>query len=452
MASHQTIVVELGSSRIKVGFAGESKPRRVFNGSAGSVDGVNDSFVSRACNWTSCFRYFSSPSSAVADGSPTITTVHEWEKSLYPLFSHMLTSVLFIQRPSRHRMLLLINDAFPPHHFQEALHRVLLDYLGLGGVWLANGGVFEGIYHLMEGLPPSLPSAGRPKAHLLVDIGTHEARIVVSVTGSSILEDTYQSTMSGYKSFLRQVLTNYQEMNENVDESEQSENVESQSPVVTLEDANAVAQAWVGLSSSTSDAAICGSKTISVNLPSLEHQQQTSAETATTEIPIQPLLEAFHQVYLDYTDPSSLIYAVLSCVVSCPIDYRKVVLQNVMLLGGGSVTLRHFGSTSAIESKDSTNGLAPQLEMAASDACGITRYSNMEKGKEEEKKEDMSSISRYHFQSLRGAVAGTANDKGERIGGVSIQYPDPFAADLAAWMGGSIMGKLDYKDNYRKKL
>jgi hypothetical protein len=28
---HQTIVVELGSSRIKVGFAGESKPRRVFN-------------------------------------------------------------------------------------------------------------------------------------------------------------------------------------------------------------------------------------------------------------------------------------------------------------------------------------------------------------------------------------------------------------------------------------
>ena len=134
-------------------------------------------------------------------------------------------------------MLLLINDAFPPRHFREALHRVLLEYLNVGGVWLVNGGVFESVYHLMEGLPPSLPSLGQPKAHLLVDIGTYESRVMVSVTGSSILADSYQSTTSGYDSFLRQVLTNYQQTDEAAAaESEQSEKGESL--VSTLGDAN----------------------------------------------------------------------------------------------------------------------------------------------------------------------------------------------------------------------
>jgi len=467
MASHQTIVVEFGSSRIKVGFAGESKPRRIldgggFDGGGWSV-GVSDSMISSACNWAAFFRYLSimpsSPSSAATDADGPATAVaatYEWEKTLYPLFSHILTSILFIQRPSRHRMLLLIN-AFPPRHFREALHRVLLEYLGVGGVWFVNGGVFESLYYLMEGLPPSLPSSGRPKAHLLVDIGTYEARVLVSVAGSSILTDTHQATMSGYHSFLRQVLTNYQEMNEKVEATEQSEKIESESPVATLEDANAIVQAWVALSSSSS--LTLDSTTISVNLPSLEHHQQLQSQTSTPtaiQLPIQPLLQAFHQIYLDYTNPSSLIFAILTCVMACPIDYRKGVLQNVLLLGGGSVALRHFGSLGSLDSKGkSAKGLGLQLEVAAREACGASIDESMEEGREEEKKEDdslaISSISRLRFQSLSGGVVGRVNDDGERIGGIDIQYPDPFAADMAAWVGGSIMGTLGYK-HYQKKM
>ena len=115
------------------------------------------------------------------------------------------------------------------------------------------------------------------------------------------------------------------------------------------------------------------------------------------------------------------------------------------------MALRLFGSLSSIELKDKlANGLAPQLEMAARDACGISRHANV---KEEEKKEDspISTISRQHFQTLRGSVDSTVNDDGERIGGINIQYPDPFAADLVAWLGGSILGTLDYKCHYIKK-
>lgn len=458
MTSHQTVVVELGSSRIKVGFAGESKPRRVLNNSESDGGGgwrvdVNDSLVSGACNWTAFFRYLSSPEVTDTKGPVTsASTVYDWEKTLHPLFSHILTSILLIQRPySRHRMLVLINDVFPPRHFREALHRVLLEYLGVGGVWLVNGGAFEALYYLLEGLPPSLHSLERPKAHMLVDIGTYEARVAVSVAGSSILQDTHQSTMAGYQSFLRQVLANYHELNEKLDESEQSGEVGPKSEVATLGDANAAVQAWVATSSLTPDSTF-----VSVKLPSLEQKQQPLQATAESaiQLPVQPLLQAFHQVYLDYTNPSSLLFAMLKCVMASPIDYRKAVMQNVLLLGGGSEALRNFGSEGSTEVKGKS-ALSLQLEMAGREACGISGDDIMEESENEEKKEEspsaVSPIARQRFQSLRRCAEVTLNDNGERMGGINIQYPDPFAADMAVWIGGSILGTLGFK-NYERKI
>ena len=124
MASHQTIVVELGSSRIKVGFAGEPRPRRVLydddenitNGGTISSSWVNDGMVSNACHWSSFFHYYTSLVSESTTPAATATTTHhrtkkhhttvyDWEKTLYPLFSHILTSILFISRPARHRII-----------------------------------------------------------------------------------------------------------------------------------------------------------------------------------------------------------------------------------------------------------------------------------------------------------------------------------------------------------
>ena len=465
MATHQTIVVELGTSRIKVGFAGESKPRRVLsndyiidNGGRWTVN-INDGMISNACHWSSFFQYLSSPSAistseTAACGENNITSVYEWEKTLYSLFSHILTSIVYIQRPSRHRMLIMINDIYPPINFHKALHTVLLNYLNVGSVWLVNGGVFEGIYHLLEGLPPSVPALGKPKAHLLVDIGTYEARVVVSVAGSSILGDTLQTTSSGYTSFLRQVLTNYQQMNEEGgNEDEEAGKEKQDGPVSTLEDANAIVRAWIALSFPPGSS-LEYTTTISVDLPS---QSQTySADASTTQqLPAQPLLNAFYQIYLDFTNPSSLIYAILSCIMTCPIDYRKSALQNVMLLGGGSIALQRFGS---VQHSVSSKGLSMQLEMAAREACGlsISDIESMDESKEEEKKEDgasdISSIAKQRFQSLRSVVDGTISDDGKRIGSINIQYPDPFAADLAIWIGGSVMGCIGYNANYKKKI
>ena len=356
----------------------------------------------------------------------------------------------------------MMSDSSPPRIFHEALHRVLLDYLSVGGVWLLNGGAFEGAYHLLEGLPPppSIPPwAGPPRAHLLVDIGTRESRVVVSVAGSSALPDTHRATASGYNSFLRQVLANYRERitTDEVDEGARLERDVSESPVTSLEDANAVVRAWIALSSSSAGFSSV-STTMQVRLPSLERAQQTKASMdATVQLPIQPLLSAFHQIYLDFSNPVSLIFAMLSSVMACPIDYRKAALQHAVLLGGGSVALRHFRlPRGSVSMGNSANGLCRQLEMAARDACGVSSDASLGESKEEEKEDDgtssMSSIAKKRFQSLGGAVNGYVNDAGDRIGGINIQYPDPFAADTFAWVGGSIMGTLGYSQYYQNKF
>ena len=393
---NQTVVVELGSSRIKCGYAGESRPRRVLFSRGGigrdggepwavELDGLGDS---TACKWTSPFRYSQSPG-----GVDSLKSTHEWEKTLYPLLLHILTSILFIQRPMRHRMLVIVNDIFLPTNFRDALHRVALEYLSLGGLWIANGGPFESMHYLLEGMPPRSPHGGRPKAHTIVDIGAKESRVVVSVSGSSILESTHRATISGYESFLANV--------------KQTCNGAEHNQVTSLDDANEAVQAW---SSSSRDA-----ETVSVQLEENKEPVQIRTEA---------MVEAFHRTYLDFTSPFSLVFAVLSCLLECPVDYRRSALQNIVLIGGGSVALRGIGD----------GGIASQLRHAIQQACsGIEQ--------EEEKKDDgPSAIASFRFRSL-GKVA---ND-------TDIYYPDPLAADLAVWIGGSVIGTLRHSHKYHKK-
>jgi hypothetical protein len=106
-----------------------------------------------------------------------------------------------------------------------------------------------------------------------------------------------------------------------------------------------------------------------------------------------------------------------------------------------------------------------ELEMAARDACGVaTDGGDAVKGRgegeeEEEKKDDaalsyISSIAKKRFRSLRGVIQGRVDgdDVDGRGRGIHVQYPDPFAADTVAWLGGSIMGTLGYSSQYRSKF
>mmetsp|Transcript_8442 Transcript_8442/g.16820 ORF Transcript_8442/g.16820 Transcript_8442/m.16820 type:complete len:511 (+) Transcript_8442:45-1577(+) len=488
MSSQQnqtTIVLELGSSRIKAGFAGESKPRRVFHGTPDSDDGaagsgwtvdINDGMGALPCVWNNYFRYISPHSESGSGGNLSRNAVakatsHEWERTLYPLMSHVLTSVLYIPRPTpRHRVIVLLNELHPPKIFTDALLKVLLEYLGLGSVlivrnsggcgtlsYLLHCGAFKSISSRKHITP--LPSAGetkevlRPKAYLVVDIGTYEARVSVSVanassssflpsSSSAFLAETYQVVMAGYHSFLCQILENYRESATNDNNPDENENETDQESKhqnkwamnASLEDAFVIAQTWVSTSMSNPPEHLESLTTIPVTLPSTQIYEGNDAPT-TTDIPIQPLLQAFHHIYLDYTNPSSLIYAMLTSIVSSPIDYRRVALQNIVLIGGGSSALRFFGQ-----------GLATALSGAGKKACCGDIVQSLSKESEiEEKKEDavISSIAMHRFQCLKRAVSASSTSSS---GGISIHYPDPFAPDLVSWIGGSVMGSLALKN------
>ena len=441
MSTHHqtTIVVELGCSRIKVGLAGESKPRHVMSGVDDGVLKIDDGMCTSSCTWNHFYKYLSSSSSSGNALSAKITTVYEWEKALYPLFSYMLTSILFIQRPSRHRMLILMNDIFTPRNLREALLRVLLDYLNLGGVLLVNGGCFGSIQYLLEGMNLSISpttTTRQPKASLVIDIGTNEARIAVSAPGSSFLVETYQVVSAGYQAFLRHALTLYQE---EVKEEEDNDAKDWRTNA-TLEDVNAIVDAWI-IASNNDQSSSSSTTTISVEIPSLIKQvnelseSSESASNTVQQLSVLPLVDAFHQVYLDYSRTTGLTYAILSSVLASPIDLRKAALQNVVLIGGGAVALRSFGK-----------GLKVELENAIKTACGVSIDNETNNTKEEEeKKEDdlkVSSIARGRFQSLRAAVDSSLHHDNDEHSGVHIKYPDPFAPDLAHWLSGSIMGKL----------
>lgn len=421
---NKTIVVELGSSRIKVGFAGESKPRRVLNGVVWDTDDyswevtINDGMGARPCTWSKFFQYLPADNSGCL---AKIASVYEWEQTLYPLFSHILTSVLFIQRPSRHRILVVMNDAFPPRNLQDALTNVVTNYLGIGGLLVVNGGGFATVSYLLDGLASRFNALSRPKAHLLVDVGTYESRAVVLVMGSSILERTYQTSMSGYHSFLTQIMHNYQ-----ADASESG----ASSKVTSLLEANAIVQAWLAVPDE-----YLGATTITVNLSSLRADSTQNS----VQFLVKPLQKAFHQVYLDYTNPSSLIYTILASAMTCPIDFRRVALQNVLLMGGGSTALRYFKCNNG-------NSFDRELKGAALEACGFNDEFKR-KGPEEKKGEDtvaFSPIAKERFVCLKAAVFANGEESANKDG-MNICYPEPFAADAAAWIGGSIMASLDLK-------
>ena len=208
----------------------------------------------------------------------------------------------------------------------------------------------------------------------------------------------------------------------------------------TLEDVNAIVDAWI-IASNNDQSSSSSTTTISVEIPSLIKQanelseSSESASNTVQQLSVLPLVDAFHQVYLDYSRTTSLTYAILSSVLASPIDLRKAALQNVVLIGGGAVALRSFGK-----------GLKVELENAIKTACGVSTDNETNNTKEEEeKKEDdlkVSSIARGRFQSLRAAVDSSLHHDNDEHGGVHIKYPDPFAPDLAHWLSGSIMGKL----------
>jgi len=134
----------------------------------------------------------------------------------------------------------------------------------------------------------------------------------------------------------------------------------------------------------------------------------TSSPTVQITISLQLIKQCIHDLYFDIQNPDSLVYAFCSALLSCPIDLRKRMAQNVVMVGGG---------VCAIPGLEKTFGKA------------LTRLFK--------RKETMDS----KFAPLTTVIL---KGEGEQMGrGLGIIYPLPFAPHLLSFVGGCIMSTLD---------
>jgi len=136
-------------------------------------------------------------------------------------------------------------------------------------------------------------------------------------------------------------------------------------------------------------------------------------------IKTQVLEDCIQEMYLDLSNPNSLIHAFFKSLLACPLDLRKDIVRNVVLIGGATLGI-------------------PSLEQRFLGCIrGLFQVQEVESGdKEVAEKQRFEVRSPMHakFQTLAAVVMNAP---------LSITYPLPFSPTVIAWVGGSIMGSLN---------
>jgi actin-related protein len=343
IASRQSnpLVFEFGAAYLRIGIAGESKPRSViplFSSleprpsiassqeapTVVSSSGTEDDYWSSSCTFPrDLFLVKSSPG----------------YEDLGPWFRNLYTHHLLLKPRSRRVIILLpIYHAFT---LRTSLETIFLTQLQVPSILFTN--TFETIPYAI----------GEPNAGMIVDIGEKEGRIVCFFHGN-MCENTLQIVPVGYRVTLKLL---------NVDDK----------CCATLQ------------------------------------QNDENQEKAPKQI-IENLL-------FDLDNTNSLMYAFLSCLLECPIDLRKLVVQHVVFVGGG------VEGISLLEKRFLTfiRGLfveKTRVKSSTSVQENIPIYGIRHE--------------RYHQFDKLASVIMTAP--------LGVMYPLPFRPSCMAWVGASIMG------------
>ena len=148
------VVIEFGSSYLRIGISGEAAPRHII------------------------------PTPAPLGSLPRITSLKneaEWDGCLYPLLSHISTNLLLL-KSLKNRPVIVVEPFVSPTAFQEAICRSFLRWLGAPSVTFVPGAAAVVLPY------------GLGLGHgIVVDIGRAEGRVTV-VAGESgrPLVDTFR--------------------------------------------------------------------------------------------------------------------------------------------------------------------------------------------------------------------------------------------------------------------
>lgn len=346
------IVLEFGSALVRVGLAGESKPRHIVPHALFDTERCSD-----------------------GDGDYYRTTEPpDWERILLPFLADLYTKCLLLKPRSR-RVILVTGGAYQyPAAFRAALESVLLHGLSVPSVLFVDQ--FRTI------IPYALGHT--QKMGIVLDIGRLEGRIGCVFEEACLLQ-TLNMVPCGFEALARMVM-DYCKGN-------------MQLEVESIHDGLAIIQSCIQNTSST-DVIVC-------HLPHADKHVQ---------IKTRVLEDCIQEMYLDLSNPNSLVHAFFKSLLACPLDLRKDVVRNVVLVGGATLAI-------------------PNLERRFL-ACirNLFQERTVERGDGEKRSYEVRSPEHAKFQPLAAVVMDAP---------LSITYPLPFSPTVIAWVGGSIMGSLD---------
>lgn len=313
----------------------------------------------------------------VSDDYYLTTTPRKWEKILLPLLADLYTKHLLLKPRSR-RVILLMGSTYQyPSSFRTALESVLLHDLSIPSILFVD--------QFRTVIPYALGHT--QKMGIILDIGRLEGR-VGCVFEESCLIDTLNIIPCGFEA-LAQMVMGY--CRENM-----------QLEVESIHDGLAIIQSCIQ-STSSSDDFFC-------HLPHANKHVQ---------IKTQVLEDCIQEMYLDLSNPNSLVHAFFKSLLACPLDLRKDIVRNVVFMGGATLGI-------------------PSLEQKFL-ACirSLFQEREGERGDKEmgkKKRYEVRSPKHAKFQTLAAVVMDAP---------LSITYPLPFSPTVIAWVGGSIMGSLN---------
>eukprot|EP00592_Proboscia_alata_P010876 CAMPEP_0194363752 /NCGR_PEP_ID=MMETSP0174-20130528/11604_1 /TAXON_ID=216777 /ORGANISM="Proboscia alata, Strain PI-D3" /LENGTH=410 /DNA_ID=CAMNT_0039137385 /DNA_START=9 /DNA_END=1241 /DNA_ORIENTATION=- len=343
-----SVVVEIGSANVRIGFSGESTPRHILSSP-----------------FTACFpcpydEGQHSPSFNIMDE-------RQWLDKLGPFFEDVFINKLLI-KSTKSRRVIILEQMITPTAFRVAVARTLFETLSIASVLFVPGTSVSAL--LVSG-----------KRHgLVIDIGRAEARSEASLDGHYIPQ-TYQSVACGYENAVRvfQRITSIPELQNSAANTKAFSDAKSVFESVTYQ-LGGVPLERATIDSDKKD------KIFQCLLPSTGKLVNVSHSS---------VLLAWDNIF-DSENENSLTCLLLTCLKSCPIDLRKTVASNILVIGG-------MASIPGLSQR-----LNSELLLAVS--------------------------SNSTFRELRDGVVNESN---------LAMCQCPFARCSASWIGASILGTME---------
>lgn len=355
IASRQAnaLVFEFGTAYLRIGIAGECKPRRIFPLSSSPIASLSPTLPlsERASAETTSVPvsttaedYWSSSCNFPQDlflikSSPGYEDLGPWLRNVYTY--HLLL------KPRSRRVLVLLPIYHPPG-LKSALESIFLKQLQVPSLLFT---------HQFETIPYAI---GQTNAGIIVDIGKDEGRIVCFFNGN-MCEDTLQIVPIGYQVLLKRI------------KACDRDNIGNES---------------------------------------IQHGAK------------QQVMEDF---FFDLDNPNSLMYAFLSCLLECPMDLRKLVVQHIVFVGGGVEGVSHYLEHEFLKAiqalfvqRKKVQCTTSQNNVKETTIYGITNETHKQ------------------FDKLATAIMTAP---------LGIMYPLQFRPSSMAWIGASIMGSIQLSDD-----